>query len=98
MVSKQKGSKMNAEQYAVLAVVAACDEKGIKTATVYMSVREVVRATNKRKPRKGQNREIILTIGKPNCAERQYIAMCEREGFNVPSATPVKKAYSVKKK
>ena len=87
-----------AEKQAVCSVVEECEANGVRTVTVYMSKRHVVRATNNIRPRKGGKRYMTLTIGKPNYAERQYIARCERNGYNVPSATPICTLYPVKKK
>ena len=53
-------------------------------ATEYRSPKLIIRAVrktfkvHKRRTRKGQNVEIILTIGKPNYAEREFIKLCNK--------------------
>lgn len=51
-------------------------------ATKYIGPKEIVRAVRqtykKFKPRKGENIQITLTIGKPNYAEREFIKLCQK--------------------
>lgn len=58
------------------------------TATKFVSEKEVVRATRrlygKKLPRKGSNIELVVTIGRPNYAERQFIADCKKAGLKFP--------------
>jgi len=58
-------------------------------ATKFVGPKEIVRAVRqtykKFKPRKGDNIQITLTIGKPNYAEREFIKKCQlaKESFPV---------------
>ena len=56
-------------------VVHAVMVLGYKRATKYVSPTLIVRATSRLKPRRNKRtHEMVLTIGKPNWHERQYIA------------------------
>ncbi len=65
--------------------------KGAIKATKYVSPKEIVRAVrttykiHNRKPRKGENIQITLTIGRPNYVEREFIKLCKeaKEPFPV---------------
>lgn len=56
-------------------------------ATYYISPKEIIRAVRKRYkfgknkktlPRKDHNIEIMLTIGRPNYTEREFIKLCQK--------------------
>lgn len=68
------------------AVVMALVHAGAHRATKYVGPREVVRATRRlvrgRVPR--DNVEICLTLGRPNYAERKFIAQCKKAGEPLP--------------
>ena len=56
-------------------------------ATKYLAPNHIVRATKKRYgyargPK--ENFEIILTIGKPNYAEREFVKVCKKAGEPFP--------------
>lgn len=60
-----------------------CD--GAKKATRYYAENYTVKATLKGKPRKNERqREILLTIGRPNYAERDFISKCKKAGEPFP--------------
>lgn len=56
-------------------------------ATVYLSSTEVVRATQRltrgRLDRQG-NIDLVVTIGRPNHAERKFIRLCKKAGVSLP--------------
>jgi hypothetical protein len=90
---------MKIPRVAIHRVVEACLEVGARKAEIYLSPVLVVRAARRHKPDK-RNRitEIVLTIGAPNYAEREFIALCNR----VKEPFPVRKIqlhwYPEKKK
>jgi hypothetical protein len=56
-------------------------------ATYYVSTKEIIRVVRKRYkfgkkkkslPRKDHNIEMILTIGRPNYTEREFIKLCQK--------------------
>lgn len=66
-------------------------DTGAVKATKYLSSNLIIRAvrktyknrtldhrTNRKLPRKGENIEITLTIGKPNYIEREFIKKCQK--------------------
>lgn len=61
----------------------AIDKPGVRQATMYLSPKEIVRATKRtfrgKIPRRG-NVEVILTFGKPNYREREFIKACVKAG------------------
>jgi hypothetical protein len=61
-------------------------EGGARKATKYFSPTEVVKATRVTFRRGGTSRitEIRFTIGKPNCAEREFIKKCQLAGERFP--------------
>lgn len=81
-------------------------------ATKFVSPTHVIRAVRKtyksdnRKPSKAENIQIILTIGKPNYIERDFIALCKKAKSTFPlkhiqlkNVNPnYKKLYGNKKK
>jgi hypothetical protein len=58
---------------------------GARSAVKYLSPTLVFKATYRFEPRKGdRQQEIVVTFGKPNYAERQFIAMCKKAGEPLP--------------
>ena len=57
---------------------------GNRKATKYLSPRLVVKASRRHKPRYGANVEIVLTIGRPNYTEREFIADAKKAGEGFP--------------
>ena len=68
---------------------------GSKRATKYISPALTLKATRRHKPRRGERAvEVLLTIGKPNYAERQFIADCKKAGVPFPVRKVQLKAWS----
>jgi hypothetical protein len=66
-------------------VVEACLEVGARKAEIYLSPELVVRAARRHKPnKKHKTTEILLTIGKPNYKEREFIALCKKSKESFP--------------
>lgn len=70
-------------------------------ATEYISPKLIIRAVRKtygkRLPRKTDNTEIILTIGRPNYAEREFIKLCQRANEPFPVKNVQLKLHNPKK-
>ena len=68
--------------------VAACTDAlgpGVYRATKFLSEELVVKMTRRHKKRsRGRCHEAVLTIGKPNYAERQFIRACKKAGEPLP--------------
>lgn len=65
---------------AVSSVVEALLRTEAHSATKYLSDKQIVRATRKlfgKKIQKRGNIEILLTIGRPNYSEREFIEYCK---------------------
>lgn len=74
---------MNAVAEVVRTVINAKAHK----ATKYLSDREIVRATRRLvrgKIPNSKNIELILTIGRPNYAERKFIKLCKKASEPFP--------------
>lgn len=68
-------------------VVETLIDNGVKRATKYISEKFVISAQRKSfkgKIRKGENIEIVMKIGKPNFAEREFIKQCKKAGEPFP--------------
>ena len=69
-------------------LVSALLKNGARCATRYVSDREVIRATRVcfggKLPRKGANLEVVLSHGRPNYAEREFIRKCKLAGEPFP--------------
>lgn len=69
-------------------------------ATEYVSPKLIVRAVRKtygkKLPRKTDNTEIILTIGRPNYAEREFVKLCQRANEPFPVKKVQIKVYNPK--
>lgn len=70
-------------------------------ATKYLAPNSIVRCTRvsygKKKPRKDQNVELVLTIGRPNYLEQEFIKKCKKAGEPFPVKKVQIKFYKVKK-
>lgn len=56
-------------------------------AVKYVSEKEIIRATRRLahgKVPNGKNIEVVLTIGRPNYSEREFIKKCKRAGEPFP--------------
>lgn len=71
-------------KYFVQPVIESLINTNAKTATKFVSPKEIIRATIHGKHRKGSNYEIVLTIGRPNYAERKFIKDCKKAGEPFP--------------
>lgn len=89
-------------QKAVIDVIKAVQQDKVYSAAKYISEKIVVRIARKRfnnkLPAKGSNFEGVLVIGRPNFAQREFIALCKKakEPFPVKNVQlklikPVKK-------
>jgi hypothetical protein len=59
--------------------------RGARRATRYISPTEVVKATRRHKPRKSdRTTEMVVTVGRPNYAEREFIKRCKKSGEPLP--------------
>ncbi len=69
-------------------VVQALLSNKARRATKYVSEKEIIRAVRPcykgRLPRKGSNLEVVLTHGRPNYEERQFIRKCKKAGEPFP--------------
>jgi len=76
------------------------DMPEIRHAAVYLSPTLVVRASRrgKGKPRKGDNTEVVLTIGKPNFVQRTFVKAALKAGEPFPVKKMQLKFVAKKKK
>ena len=68
-------------------VVTEVIDAGAWKATKYVSLKQVVRATQRRyggRLGKRDRADIVLTIGSPNFSERRFIAKCKKAGEPFP--------------
>jgi len=73
--------------YQLTAVIAMLMANNAISATSYLGPKVIIRAVRKRynkKINKRGNIEIMLTIGKPNYAERKFIKLCKKAGEKFP--------------
>lgn len=93
--------KVNVYESAVLDVIEAVGNScvtGARSAVKYISEKEVVRATRRLKPDKRNTREeVVLTIGKPNYAERAFVKLCKKAGEPFPVKKVQLKFYANRK-
>jgi hypothetical protein len=92
------------ENYFTKVIDAIVSNNDVIKATKYVSPKQVVRAVRTtyrcfgRKPRKGDNIQITLTIGKPNYLEREFIKLCTKAKEPFPVRAVILKLYNPKKK
>ena len=74
---------MKVSRSAISRVVLACLEVGAKQATIYLSPKLVIKATFRSCAK--THKEIVVSFGKPNHEERQFIKKCKivKEPFPV---------------
>lgn len=80
-------------------VIEAITNGGVIKATEYIDPKLIVRATLKRfgkKIIKNHNFEIILTIGRPNYIEREFIKLCKKANEPFPIKKVQLKLYNPK--
>jgi len=76
---------MKVSRSSIARVVEACLGVGARRATVFLSPKLTVKATRRHKMRGGECRtELVLTIGRPNYSEREYIKLCQDCGEKFP--------------
>ena len=92
--------KVNAYESAILDVfnsVEMCANPA-RSAVKYVSEKEVVKATRRGKPTKRAfQTQILLTIGRPNYAERKFVKLCQKSGEPFPVKKVQLKPYPEKK-
>lgn len=82
-------------------VVGIAANNSVIRATKYVSPKVVVRAVRKRygkRINKRGNVEIILTIGRPNYIEREFVKLCQKAKVPFPVREVQIKLYSPKKR
>lgn len=93
--------KVNAYENAILDVLEYVGNSvatRVRSAVKYMSPKEVVKATLRFKPSKRVTRsEVVLTIGRPNYAERKFVKLCQKAGEPFPFKKVQLKLYPAKK-
>ena len=61
------------------------DNPSLQRVTMFVGAKEIVRATRRFPPKKGDTRmEVIVTVGAPNFRERQVIARAKRDKMTPP--------------
>jgi len=71
--------------HAVAEVADLCVTHGARKATKYINDKDVVTATRRFKPRKGESIvDLVVKIGKANFMERKFIKLCQRAGETFP--------------
>lgn len=89
------GHRVGQETLACLELLLA--DSTVKSATKYVSACFVVKLTRKHKvDRRDRHEEFILTIGRPNYAERAFIKDCKAAGETFPVRKVQLKHYSKK--
>lgn len=88
---------------AITSVVEILMRSDARRATKFLTDKQIVRATRKVVKGKfidkvGNNLEIILTLGKPNFAEREFIKACKKAGEKFPVRNIQLKFLKAKKK
>jgi len=83
---------------AVISVLSVLQYEGARSAVKYLSEKRIVKATRRFKPSKRNlSEEILLTIGRPNYAERKFVKLCQKAGQPFPIKNVQKKLYPAKK-
>lgn len=83
---------------ALAQVVRTLLKTGARQATKYLSERETVRATRSYKPdRRHRSETLVVTMGSPNYAEREFLKKRKRAGELVPATWVQLKGWPKKK-
>lgn len=77
-------------------VEAVLELENVRQATVFRSPTLTVRATRRWKHGRDFHNEIMLTIGRPNFAEREFIRDCQKAGEPFPVRKIQLKFYKTK--
>jgi hypothetical protein len=73
-------------------------DKTVHRATLYISPKQIVRATRKHQSHHGVHIDMVVTIGRPNFVEREFIRRCKIAGEPFPVKKVQVKHYKPKKK
>lgn len=82
-------------------VISALLRSGAKRATKYIDAKTIVKATHQssRPPRKNDwSQTLVVTFGRPNYAERQFIKDCKKAGVPFPVRKVQLKLWPKKRK
>lgn len=85
------------EKYYKAVVEIIINDGSVKKAVKYVNSKLIVRATRRGKSKKGQNIDLVLTIGKPNYLEREYIKLLQEAKEPFPVKKVQLKFYPKKK-
>jgi hypothetical protein len=84
---------------AICQAVGACHFEGVRKATVFLRKDFTVKAARRHRPHKNSRTiEVMLTVGRPNYAERQFIRACQKAGEPLPVRKVQLKQWPKKKK
>jgi hypothetical protein len=88
------------EKYIAQVVLALVNRAEVIKATKYVSPTQIIRATKRLYGKKliRDRVEIMLTIGKPNYVEREFVKMCKKAGEPFPVKHAQLKLYNPKPK
>ena len=75
-------------EFSVDRAVACALEPDVRSATVYRSPTLRVTATRRFRRLSGKSVDLVLTIGKPNYAQRKFVAQCQRAKVRFPIEKP----------
>ena len=87
----------------VATLVVLMDNPFVKKATRYVNKNKTIKLTrlsygNKPTPKNAKRETFILTIGKPNCKEKEFINDCIKAKERFPVSRPQVKHFPSKKK
>lgn len=90
---------MKIPRNAIAEVIEVLTTTGARKTTKFLDEKTIVRATHQRKPSKRDvTTTIILTMGRPNFRERQFIKACKRAREPFPVRKIQLKHYPAKKR
>lgn len=70
---------------AIAQVIRVLLKTGARKATKFLSDRETVKVSRTWKPdRRSRSQTLVVTMGRPNYAEREFLKKCRRAGEPVP--------------
>jgi hypothetical protein len=82
---KNQPDQIKISRSAVARVVEATVAQGARKATLYLSPILIVRATRQFRNRGRRLRDtVVLTVGRPNYAERHFVKTCQKAGEPFP--------------
>lgn len=84
-IGAHDSSRMKITRTSIARAVETLLESEAKRATVYLDAKTVVSAARRHRPHKqARTTEILLKLGQPNYAEREFIAACKKAGEPLP--------------